>query len=266
MPNLVNLIRSTSGNGLGIYQSTIFQPWIRSALRRNLNGKNLYVYAAGNPVNRVDPSGLIDPPPSVGQALNDADVPTPDDLGLPNPIDVDVYVFPMQDLGLSAVGHVMITPAGQAQTILSQFPHPPGQGRGLWGPNTKYNYADTLTTEGVPPDYIFRVRVPNAAGFFSQVGCERSKPLWDWDPNCDQTHCTRAAYNALQSGGVPLTGVRSGQKLPFRLADELLDLGYPTIPYGTANPLQQYQAAWAAAAAAAQGQYASQPGGFPGGR
>jgi len=60
LPNLVNIIRSTRGNGYGIYARTILARMIRRSLKKNLNSKNLFVFAAGNPVNRTDSSGFGD--------------------------------------------------------------------------------------------------------------------------------------------------------------------------------------------------------------
>jgi hypothetical protein len=60
MPNLVNVITSTKGNGLGVFGRTIFAEEILRNLTKQFGGKNLYIVNSGNVVNRVDATGFGD--------------------------------------------------------------------------------------------------------------------------------------------------------------------------------------------------------------
>ena len=60
MPTLTRIIKSTHGNGLGIYARTIFSKTILLALSRDRTGENLYNYVRNNAPNGTDPTGLFD--------------------------------------------------------------------------------------------------------------------------------------------------------------------------------------------------------------
>jgi hypothetical protein len=149
-----------------------------------------YVYAADNPVNKIDPSGLEW---------------------------VDVYVwnawvFTTNSL-VPSMGHVMITKYRSHDVYLSQFPHGPGQAAAFYGPNTRLTYDETMHEEGRPPTDIFNIWVPDEGWFHNAVNIEVSKPTWNFWPGYNgfgyeswsefnQTQCAYAAYKALTYGGV----------------------------------------------------------------
>jgi RHS repeat-associated protein len=167
--------------------------WISADPLGEAGGLNLYAFCANDPVNAVDPWGLRD---------------------------VDVYVWEWHTMG-GQVGHVMITEHGSTTVLLSQFPIP----RGLHEPNHKRDYTDTLNLEGAPAK-IFIVNVPNDSAFDAMVANHVARYWWDFRPSSsDETHCTRAAYDALKAGGVPVFGQDSGQFLPGNLGSMLEKLG-----------------------------------------
>ncbi len=88
--------------------------------------------------------------------------------------------------------------------------------------NKPYNL--TYIAEGNDaPDDLFEVFVPDDAAFDSEACKQKKSDYWDWRPNTSQgeTHCSRAAYNLLKAGGVPVSGQDRGQILPNTLGSIL---------------------------------------------
>jgi hypothetical protein len=131
-----------------------------------------------------------------------------------------VHVWRARVLTWSA-GHVMITEddatfGREPTVILSQFPHPPGGRSRPRGMNVRFAFRETLRDLGRGVDFVFRVRIPDGAAFDAEAAKHRSRPRWDCHPSRrDETHCARAAYDALKAGGVPLRGADSGQVFPW---------------------------------------------------
>ena len=137
-------------------------------------GMNVYAYVDGNPVNRVDLSGLRP---------------------------VDVYIWP-SDPGSGSVGHVMVTEHNSRTVITSQFPEAPNQGHHIAGPNTKWTFDQTARGEG--RDAIkYTIQVPDDAGFDRVANAERGRRNWRPLP-WNSTNCSRAAVRELNGGGVPV--------------------------------------------------------------
>ncbi len=121
----------------------------------------------------------------------------------------------------SSVGHVMITERNSDDVILSQFPYP----RGTKGENKPFDYKDTMKKEGRQATKIFKVFVPNDDAFDKMVKEHLDRDVWDAYPDKpNETHCSRAAYDALKAGGVPVSGQDTGQILPGTLGDLLQGL------------------------------------------
>jgi len=120
---------------------------------------------------------------------------------------LDVVIWGWKDLGFfwGSVGHVMIAEAATTNVLLSQFPHTVGQPSVPRGPNTLFSFSDTEAEEARPAGVVFRVTVPDESSFDAMAANHRARPIWDWDPTPPmQTHCARAAYDALRAGSVPI--------------------------------------------------------------
>lgn len=120
---------------------------------------------------------------------------------------LDVTIWGWKDIGFfwGSVGHVMITEAEATQVLLSQFPHAVGQPSVPRGPNTLLSFSETEAEEARPAGIVFRVNVPDDLSFDLMAADHRARPIWDWDPiPPTQTHCARAAYDALRAGSVPI--------------------------------------------------------------
>jgi len=161
---------------------------------------NLHAFVANNPIRYVDILGLRD---------------------------VDVYVWEWQGDGVvgvwpgSRVGHVMVTEHNSKTVLLSQFPVP----RGAREPNVQFDYEGTFMAEASLPDRKFIVHVPDDKSFDAMVASHVARKWWAMRPKgSEETHCTRAAYDALKAGGVPLSGQDKGQLLPGSLGRMLEDL------------------------------------------
>ena len=114
---------------------------------------------------------------------------------MPTSVDVSIWGWRLGD-DLS-VGHVMLTDAASQDVFLSQFP----ANHSFEGQNTKFTYEQTYSTEGRPPDVVYRIAVPNGSAFASQVANEVARPTWCWDPEPPtETHCARSSYDALNAG------------------------------------------------------------------
>ncbi|MDI6774366.1 MAG: RHS repeat-associated core domain-containing protein [Verrucomicrobiota bacterium] len=162
-----------------------------------------YLYCHGDPINFIDFDGLRD---------------------------VNVYVWRARGIIINpsgSAGHIMVTeykstdPKG---VILGQFPHKLGEPRASEGPNNLLSWKDTCTAMGRPPDEIYTVFVPDDKAFDDEACKQRKRSTWNWRPmKPDQTHCSRAAYDALKAGGVPVPA-NPGQAMPGTLGDELKKL------------------------------------------
>jgi hypothetical protein len=146
-------------------------------------------------------------------------------------------------VGWGRVGHAMMTEMND-NVLTSQFPHPAGGSSCPHGPNNKLTKPETEKEEGGPADEVYYVWVPDDAAFDKSVADHVGRKFWDWKPSKpDQTHCTRAAYDALKAGKVPLSGQDTGQILPGTLGDLLKSIGgttvipvTPTTPVPTGAP------------------------------
>jgi hypothetical protein len=102
---------------------------------------------------------------------------------------------------------MVVDPVVFATPLLSQFPYRPGQGRRPRGPNNKLSFQQTYKEEGNDPDAIFELVIDEAFStkFQTAVADHVGRPIWDWNPMPPkETHCARAAYDALRAGGVPI--------------------------------------------------------------
>ena len=138
----------------------------------------------------------------------------------------------------------MITDAGTKNVQLSQFPHSFDEPTSSHGPNTTLSWAETVTTEGSNPDKVFRIHLPDDDGFAKAVEDQKSRKYWDWKPDSkkSETHCARAAYDALKAGGLPIdpsADQKSGQLLPGTLGDLLGDLAKSPKPGGANWTIEQ---------------------------
>ena len=138
---------------------------------------------------------------------------------------VDVYIWEWHGLipktwPGNRVGHVMITEADSETVILSQFP-----ASGIRGSNITYDYWGTVHREGTWFQKKYRVLVPDDKAFDDEACKQRKRKTWTIRPNSSsETHCSRAAYDALKAGGVPLSGQDDGQLLPGNFGTMLEDL------------------------------------------
>ena len=177
------------------------QRWISMDPIQETGGINLFTFLAGDVVNRVDFFGLAD---------------------------VVVCIWNWKGAGVGPggrVGHAMVYSGGSRNVLLSQFPHGPGGSSWGSGPNTRLTFAQTISEEGGPPNRRYLVHVPNDPAFYSSVSNHAGRPFWVTKPTkTNQTHCTRAAYDCLKSGGLPLKGQDAGQILPGTLGDLLDEL------------------------------------------
>jgi hypothetical protein len=130
----------------------------------------------------------------------------------------------MKEAGIDTVGHVMITEnAAGPDAILSQFPHGVGESRTGTGKNHTLNRNDTFHEMGVPDEfYIVHVNDDKA---FDDEACKQRNPDWMWakyPSKPGETHCAKAAHDALRAGGVNLP--EDWEELPGGLADDLINL------------------------------------------
>ncbi len=166
---------------------------------------NIYRFAQNSPINVIDIRGLLD---------------------------FRVYTWDWRRLGglcqtPGRVGHVMVFTPSDNKTLLSQFPQAFGDpGHHSHGTNYLYSYTETVAEEGGPPTWRFRVHIPtaNEAAFLAMVSNHVHRTWWDWDPTGDdETNCARAAYAALEAGGVTMIrGLASGIIFPSTIAYDLL--------------------------------------------
>jgi RHS repeat-associated protein len=156
-------------------------------------GINLYGYVGNRPTMLIDPLGLID---------------------------VDVVIWRAK-LSSGSVGHVMVISSNSDEVHLSQYPHKPGERTLAHGPNTTFTCPQTMTAQGRQPTHIFRIHLPNDAGFLLAAKTFRGLPYWDAFPNRKkgETHCEDAAADALMAGGFPK--FYGGAGLPGALADTI---------------------------------------------
>ncbi|MDQ6938692.1 MAG: hypothetical protein M3119_00885 [Verrucomicrobiota bacterium] len=116
----------------------------------------------------------------------------------------------------------MVTEHQSREVLLSQFPRARGESGTPHGFNRRFDYKQTMADEGRRPSKVLVVNVPNDKGFDAAVKDHTTRTYWDKYPNKpDETHCARAAYDALKAGGVPLEGHDNGQILPKTLGNEV---------------------------------------------
>jgi uncharacterized protein RhaS with RHS repeats len=178
--------------------------WLNRDPIEEKGGMNLYAYASNDPIGGFDPLGLAD---------------------------CDVYIWDWRGIGFMGgrVGHVMVTQAGTTNVLLSQFPRRFDESARLVGTNHLFTYAQTTNTESGPPYSVFRVHLTNDVAFQNAVSDHTNRSTWHFKPSgTNQTHCTRAAYDALKAGGISLSGEDSGQVLPGTLHDLLQKLSKTT--------------------------------------
>jgi RHS repeat-associated protein len=195
-----------------------------------------YLYVGSDPVNKSDPTGNDVEAVSTAVSIDDvlAAQTSPGAAAVTGKLkvllhggDVDVYVWNLSSGGIvgygHSVGHVMVTKAGTRQVLLSQFPHKFGEPSRPSGTNTQLNWSQTVTEEGRPPTQVFRVTLANWNAFDAAVRDHASRMWWvSWPVMRNQTHCARAAYDALLAGGIPLPNIGSGAAImPGTLGDYL---------------------------------------------
>ncbi len=163
---------------------------------------------------------------------------------------INISIWGWKGIGIvwGRVGHVMISTLDD-EVILSQYPHQYGQEPVPSGPNTKFSFDDTYKIERGEPDVIFRVTIENQFidSFTATVNDHVSRKIWDWDPiNPAETHCARAAYEALKAGGI-LIDQENAYKIGYNEKNEILpnsiwylldDLGIKPITQTKDNLLQ----------------------------
>lgn len=133
-------------------------------------GTDFYDYTGNNPTNAIDPSGLRW---------------------------IVVTIWNRQG---NSVGHAAAFELN-GSTILSEFPQCHCSKAPLLPPQ---NWSQSLQREGRQPNRVFKVWIPNDAGFDKAVDQQRNMPTWDWNPNnTNQTNCVAALSRAMNAGGVP---------------------------------------------------------------
>jgi hypothetical protein len=119
---------------------------------------------------------------------------------------IEVTIWGWKGIGIGpggSVGHVMITNAGTAGVVLSQFPHAVGDPETPYGPNTTLSFLETKHEMNRPVGVVFAIDIPDTISFSAMASNERERPIWCWDPELPrETHCARAAYDALRAGGL----------------------------------------------------------------
>jgi len=161
-------------------------------------GANFYDYTGNDPANAIDPSGLRW---------------------------IVVTIWNRQG---TSVGHA----AGfelNGNTILSEFPQCHCLKAPLLPPQ---NWSQTLQREGRSPNEVFKVWIPDDAGFNKAAAQQSNMPTWDWNPNeINQTSCVKALSRALNAGGVPapsdLWPGNFGDWLSNQARNTQLNKGYP---------------------------------------
>ncbi len=119
--------------------------WLSRDLLRERGERDLCTYVGNDPVNRLDPLGLIE----VCVATWNRHVPS--------------------------VRHVAIVNAGDGNIILSQFPDPH-----RWhGKNEPLDYLETLRKAERDPDRGFKAHVPDDEAFHAVVKDQTSRLGWD---------------------------------------------------------------------------------------
>jgi hypothetical protein len=115
---------------------------------------------------------------------------------------VDVHVWQAK-LKSRSVGHVMVTGHCSHIVYLSQYPHVPGGASTSKGPNVRYTYAQTYAAQARLPSAVFMVTLPDDAKFRGMVRDHQDRKFWKVRPNAvGETHCARAAADALSAGGL----------------------------------------------------------------
>ena len=183
---------ATGGAGVYYFRARWYDPvtgrWLSKDPIGISGGLNQYVFCGNNPVNFVDPFGLRW---------------------------VDVYVW--NGGGFSA-GHIMITEHNSEKVRLSQWPTK----RWLSTRNTQRSFKHTWRSEGRPPDNVYWVFVPDDAAFDAACADHADRDSWTAFPKAgSETHCARSSYDALQAGGVPLSGYDTGRIFPGNLGSLL---------------------------------------------
>ncbi|MGB6686577.1 MAG: RHS repeat-associated core domain-containing protein [Terracidiphilus sp.] len=133
-------------------------------------GINTYDYTDNNPTNAVDPLGLR------------------------------WIILTIWNQQGSSVGHAAAFELN-GNKILSEFP----QCHCMQAPLLPIqNWPQTLQREGRQPNKVFKVWIPNDAGFNKAADQQSQMPTWDWNPNTtNQTNCVNALSRAMNAGGVP---------------------------------------------------------------
>jgi hypothetical protein len=115
---------------------------------------------------------------------------------------VDVHVWQAK-LKSRSVGHVMVTGHCSHIVYLSQYPHVPGGASTSKGPNVRYTYAQTYAAQARLPSAVFMVTLPDDAKFRGMVRDHQDRKFWSAIPDTpNETHCVRAASDALIAGGL----------------------------------------------------------------
>ncbi len=194
--------------GLSNYKARWYQPTLgrfmqNDPVRFDAGDLNLYRYCGNDPLNRIDPSGERE---------------------------VDIYIWEQHLIPGPTnrwAGHVMITEANSTEVKLSQYMKKPGEESQASGPNTKFEYRDTMIEQKDLPTKIFRAELSNDVAFDASVADHVGRKTWDYYPDLsNETHCSRAGYDALQAGGLPLPK-NDKQVMPGTLGRELDKLAKP---------------------------------------
>ena len=164
------------------------------------------------------------------------------------PLKLDLSIWGWQGVGIGwgRVGHAMVSDPTTNTSLLSQFPHLPGQAAAPRGPNILMSFSNTYALEGGNPDVVYEITIADnmIAAFNAQVRNEVARPTWDWDPTPPkETHCTRAAYDALMAGGLGIDpgnryAIQNGQTneiLPNSLWSLMEAAGYQPISQNAVN-------------------------------
>ena len=174
---------------------------------------------------------------------------------LGKPGDVMVMIWDWQGAGVvgkeHSVGHAALALKdikGAWRIVQSQFPHEPGGGSRLVGPNILISRPSVLRQEegGRKPDTAFLVNAPDLGALATAAIADLCKPWWYFDPgnSIGSTNCTHGIVHSLRAGGVPLTGMWANQTLiipgtPYTPRDLRTALDRDT-PFNVIHPYKIY--------------------------